>query len=128
MGKTLGYTRITVPGRVGDAPAVIKVGGKNLEDILEGEQADVSKKADKSYVDNKLDTKANAITVAGKTDLSVIAPSFSKTSTYEEGAFVIQGGKLYECTTAVETAGDFNSTDWTERTVAYLITQLRPTE
>ncbi len=74
-----------------------------------------------STINTTLGTKANASTVATKLDQAVIAPDFSKTSTYAVGDLVMQGGKLYECSTAVETAGDFDANDWTQTTIATLI-------
>ena len=47
----------------------------------------------------------------------VIAPAFSESSTYALGDYVMYDGKLYECTTAVTTAGAWVSADWTESKV-----------
>ena len=47
------------------------------------------------------------------TDLgTTIAPLFSSSSTYAIDDYVIYEGVLYKCTTAVATAGDFDSNDW----------------
>lgn len=43
-----------------------------------------------------------------------IAPAFNESSTYALGDYVMYNGKLYECTTAVTTAGPWDSSDWTE--------------
>lgn len=77
-----------------------------------------------STINTTLSSKANASTVATKLDQAVIAPAFSKTSTYAVGDLVMQGGKLYECSTAVETAGDFDANDWTQTTIATLIADI----
>ena len=51
----------------------------------------------------------------GSTD--VIADDFSTESTYAVGDYVIYDGSLYKCTTAVTTAGAWDSNDWTETLV-----------
>ena len=51
----------------------------------------------------------------GGTD--VIADDFDSTSTYAVGDYCIYEGSLYKCTTAVTTAGDWDSSDWTETLV-----------
>lgn len=51
----------------------------------------------------------------GGTD--VIAEDFDSTATYAVGDYCIYEGSLYKCTTAVTTAGDWDSTDWTETLV-----------
>lgn len=130
MGKGLGYVNITVQDKedLRDRPAIIRIGGKLIEDIIDAistalagkaSTADLANKADKS----DLDKKANASTVASKTDLSVIAPSYDDTATYSAGDVVVKSGKLYQCKTAVETAEAFDPEKWTEVTVASLIAQ-----
>lgn len=47
----------------------------------------------------------------------VIAPAFSTSATYALGDYVIYNGKLYECTTAVTTAGAWVAANWTESKV-----------
>lgn len=47
----------------------------------------------------------------------VIAPAFSESSTYALGDYVMHDGKLYECTTAVTTAGAWVAANWTESKV-----------
>ena len=51
----------------------------------------------------------------GSTD--IIADDFSTESTYAVGDYVIYEGDLYKCTTAVTTAGAWDSTKWTETLV-----------
>lgn len=51
----------------------------------------------------------------GSTD--IIADDFSTESTYAVGDYVIYNGDLYKCTTAVTTAGAWDSNDWTETLV-----------
>ena len=54
-----------------------------------------------------------------KTDTAVLAPEFdAETGVYAVGDLVMYQGKLYEFTTAHETAGDWDSTEVTEKTVA----------
>lgn len=64
---------------------------------------------------------ATAIALLNKADSAVqpdvIAPAFSTTTTYALGDYVMYSGKLYECTTAVTTAGAWNASNWTESKV-----------
>ena len=62
----------------------------------------------------------------GKADLPVIAPEFdAETGVYAVGDLVMYQGKLYEFTTAHETAGDWDSTEVTEKTVSDEIDSLK---
>ncbi len=64
---------------------------------------------------------ATAVSLLTKADTAiqpdVIAPAFSTSSTYALGDYVMYNGKLYECTTAVTTAGAWVSGSWTESKV-----------
>lgn len=64
---------------------------------------------------------ATAIALLNKADTAVqpdvIAAAFSTASTYALGDYVMYSGKLYECTTAVTTAGAWNAGNWTESKV-----------
>lgn len=65
---------------------------------------------------NKTITGAiNEAAASGGTD--VIAEDFDSTATYAVGDYCIYEGSLYKCTTAVTTAGDWDSSDWTETLV-----------
>ena len=51
-----------------------------------------------------------------------LAPDFSAEATYTVGTYVNYNYKIWECTTAVETAGDWTgTTNWTERTIAQML-------
>lgn len=68
------------------------------------------------------DLSASVQTSLGKADTAiqpdVIADDFSTASTYALGDYVMYEGKLYECTTAVTTAGAWTgNTNWTESKV-----------
>lgn len=54
---------------------------------------------------------------AGGSANANIAADFDTTATYEVGDYVIYNGLLYKCTTAVETAGAWDSSDWTQTVV-----------
>lgn len=64
---------------------------------------------------------ATAIALLNKADTAVqpdvIAQAFSTASIYALGDYVMYNGKLYECTTAVTTAGAWNAGNWTESKV-----------
>ena len=53
----------------------------------------------------------------GGASTEIIADDFDSTSTYAVGDYVVYDGKLYKCTTAVTTAGAWDSNDWTETIV-----------
>lgn len=73
---------------------------------------------------NKIPTIEAA--VATKTDQTVIAPEFdSESGIYAIGDLVMHEGKLYEFTSAHETAGDWNSEEVTEKTVADEVDSLK---
>lgn len=66
---------------------------------------------------NKIPTIEAA--VATKTDQTVIAPEFdAEAGTYAIGDMVMHEGKLYEFTSAHETAGDWNAEEVSEKTVS----------
>lgn len=49
--------------------------------------------------------------------LALIAVPYDSTATYNAGDYVIEGGKLYKCSTPVSTAEPFDPTKWTATTV-----------
>ena len=53
------------------------------------------------------------------------APEFSSSSTYAVGDNVTYNGKYYVCSTAVSTAGEWDSDDWTETTPGAQISTLK---
>lgn len=67
-------------------------------------------------------TRANAACLKNLEDIlyGVDAPDFSATKTYAVGDYVTHTedtvAKIYKCTTAVSTAGEWNSSNWTEVT------------
>lgn len=69
----------------------------------------------------------NAVTSGGVAEAvgqqsSNIAESFSASSTYAIGEVVIgPDGKLYQCTTAVETAGEWDPEDWDETSLGDIL-------
>ena len=50
-----------------------------------------------------------------------LANEFSTTSTYAVGDLVIYQGDLYQCTTAITTAGAWDSSKWTQIKIANVI-------
>jgi hypothetical protein len=96
----------------GSNVAVVDYNGVKKWDVL-GSMVDLSTYYTKTQTDNLL---------AEKTDLSVVAPEFSASTSYAVGDYVTYDGKLYECTT-VHAAGAWNSSDFTEKTVAELAAQ-----
>ena len=54
-----------------------------------------------------------------------IANEFSASSTYAVGDYVIYEGQLYQCTTAVTTAGSWNSSNWTQAVLGNDVSELK---
>lgn len=48
----------------------------------------------------------------------IVADEYSTSSTYAVGDYCLHDGKLYVCTSAVTTAGAWNSNKWTEISIA----------
>lgn len=55
--------------------------------------------------------------ISGKSDLTNLAAAFSSSATYAVGDHVTYNGKYYVCSTAISTAGAWDSSKWTEKTV-----------
>jgi hypothetical protein len=68
---------------------------------------------EEGYAATPLAVKTVADSVAGKASSASIAPAFSSSSTYAVGDYCTHEGLLYKCTTAVTTAGAWDSTKWT---------------
>lgn len=62
---------------------------------------------------NEMDNQI-ALNESSSASKSSIANEFSTSSTYAVGDYVIYEGQLYKCTTAVTTAGSWNSSNWTQ--------------
>ena len=56
-----------------------------------------------------------------------IANEFSTSSTYAVGDYVIYEGQLYQCTTAVTTAGSWNSSNWVQAVLGNDVSELKST-
>lgn len=67
------------------------------------------------------DNSVSVASIAGKADLTDIAPAYSSSSTYAVGDIVTYGGNVYKCSTAISTAEAWNSSHWTLKDVATLI-------
>lgn len=72
--------------------------------LIDADTPNMENYATITYVDDEL---------AQKTDLDIIAPSYSNLMGYVVGDKVIYQGQLYTCNTAITTAEDFNSSHWT---------------
>lgn len=58
------------------------------------------------------------LTLVANVDLASLADAFSESSTYEVGEYVRRDSRVYRCITAIQTAGAWDSTKWTEVTLA----------
>lgn len=79
-------------------------------------QAQINAIKDGSVIDSFGDVET---ALTAKADNDIIAPEFdAEAGTYDIGDLVMYEGKLYEFTSAHETAGEWDSTEVTEKTVA----------
>ena len=97
--------------------------------ITDSEGGDVLDNMNTSYINLSGKPKVNGVPLVGNktsaqlgvADLSIVAPAYDETATYEEGDVVVNSGGLYVCTTAVETAEKFDKDKWTATTIVELI-------
>ena len=101
MGKVLGYTRLTVPGNpsLQNRPAVVKVGGKLLEDTIE--------EVEKSIVPRE-----------------IVAEEYNEGTSYSTNDFVMYDGKLYYCSGEPQEPGEFDPDFWEEADVTVILADL----
>ena len=69
--------------------------------------------------------KDMGVVLGGVVQFSMIAPNYSDSSTYSINDLVIKDALLYRCTTNISTAETWNSSHWTQTTVAAEILALR---
>lgn len=70
-----------------------------------------------SVLNNNFDSIDNIMFQNSKA-MAMIADAYDNTATYAVGAYCIYNYGFYKCTTAVTTAENFDSTKWTQTTVA----------
>ena len=104
------------PNIPGPAP-VTSVNGDTGDVLLYGNTL-VMSSSDSTLVSEAINAAQSDATtalsgVSAKATATAVAPAFSTSSTYAVGAYVTHEGLLYKCTTAVTTAGAWNSTKWT---------------
>lgn len=92
----------------------------STEQIHKGDNEDLQAQIDAIKDGTNIDSFGDVETaLEDKTDTAVIAPAFdAEAGLYAVGDLVMYQGKLYEFTTAHETAGDWDSTEVTEKTVS----------
>ena len=92
----------------------------STEQLHKGDNEDLQAQIDAIKDGTNIDSFGDVETaLEDKTDTAVIAPDFdAESGVYAVGDLVMYQGKLYEFTTAHETAGDWDSTEVTEKTVA----------
>lgn len=73
---------------------------------------------------NEMDNQI-ALNESSSASESSIANEFSTSSTYAVGDYVIYEGQLYQCTTAVTTAGSWNSSNWTQAVLGNDVSELK---
>ena len=66
-----------------------------------------------------------SVSELGALPVGNIANEFSTSSTYAVGDYVIYEGQLYQCTTAVTTAGSWNSSNWTQAVLGNEVGELK---
>ena len=99
----------------------------STEQMHRGDNEELQAQIDAIKDGTTIDSFADVERVLGtKTDNDVIAPEFdAESGIYAIGDLVMYEGKLYEFTTAHETAGDWNSEEVTEKTVADEVDSLK---
>ena len=99
----------------------------STEQLHRGDNEDLQAQIDAIKDGNTIDSFGDVETaLATKTDNSVIAPEFdAEAGVYSVGDLVMYEGKLYEFTTAHETAGEWNAEEVTEKTVADEVDSLK---
>lgn len=100
---------------VNPAYSAIDTAMKNNADAAAAAQGDASQ----ALLDaSAAGTAATSADAKGSGAVASIAPTFSATSTYNEGDFVMYNSLLYKCTVAVEVPGAWTgSTNWTRATI-----------
>ena len=76
---------------------------------------------------DKLNNAESGIETAQETAdaaLAAFAPEYDDTATYAVGDLCVYDSKLYACSTAIDTAEDFNADHWTATTIAAVIAAL----
>lgn len=105
-----GGVRNTTSGTIIDPGQIVP----NVDDIIAKQEELAQDVADAS---SAIESAQNAV--------SYLAPVFSTSRTYAVGEYVTQEGALYICTTAVETAGAWNATNWQSVTFGGEVTGLK---
>lgn len=92
----------------------------STEQLHKGDNEDLQAQIDAIKDSTAIDSFGDVETaLATKTDNAIIAPEFdAEAGVYSVGDLVMYEGTLYEFTTAHETAGEWNSEEVTEKTVA----------
>ena len=93
---------------------------QSSEQMHKGDNEDLQAQIDAIKDGTDIDSFGDVETaLETKTDTTVIAPEFdAEAGTYAIGDLVMHEGKLYEFTTAHETAGAWNAEEVTEKTVS----------
>ena len=74
-----------------------------------------------------IQTLAAALAISKRRTSAIIASEYSSSETYALGALVMYNGELYECTTEINTAEEWNPSHWTQRTIEYFLRQMSTT-
>ena len=74
-----------------------------------------------------IQTLAAALAISKRRTSEIIASEYSSSETYALGALVMYNGELYECTTEINTAEEWNPSHWTQRTIEYFLRQMSTT-
>lgn len=61
-----------------------------------------------------------------KANTSALAPSYTQGSSYAVGDYCSYNGNMYQCVTAIASAGAFDSTKWNMVTVMVAVTDVMP--
>lgn len=116
--------------RTGSAPAIELIGNGSVNTsgatpVITGSNARVLRANGNEELAGKLTIGGTPIDVNDVITIQFLidnlADAYDNTATYALDAIVLYQGKLYKCTTAVETAEDFDDTKWTRTKIVDLL-------
>ena len=70
--------------------------------------------------------KMAILNMLGSASVSILAPIYDATDTYDLGEYVIYDGLFYRCTTAIATAEAWNAAHWTLATIGEVLFAIPP--
>lgn len=115
MGKVLGYTRLTVPGNpsLQNRPAVVKVGGKLLDDTIEEVEKSIGE------IEESIGEIEESIVPR-----EIVAEEYDEETLYIPNDLVMHDGELFYCTEEQQEPGEFDPEYWVKTKVTIILADL----